>query len=279
MRETLNVLSIQSEVVRGHVGNGAARFALQRVGIDVWAVPTVLLSNHPGHGTFRGEAIAAARIGELVDGLAQHGWLARCDGVISGYLGAADQAAVVADAVRRVKAANPKALYLCDPVFGDDDGAYARPGVAEAMARDLLPIADIVTPNRFELSSLTSKKIAGAADAVAAARALGKAEIVVTSIQFPPGQIGTIVVTPADGWATTAPRLEQVPNGSGDLFAALYLAARLRVDAPRQALARASSSVDCILRASAAKRADELTLIERQSDLAEPSHWLQAVAI
>ena len=279
MPETSNVLSIQSEVVRGHVGNGAARFALQRVGVNVWAVPSVLFSNHPGHGKFRGEAIAAARIGELVEGLAQHGWLAQCDGIISGYLGAADQVRVVADAVRRVKGANPKALYLCDPVFGDDDGAYARAGVAEATARDLLPLADIVTPNRFELSSLTSKKIAGADEAVAAARTLGKAEVVVTSIHFPPDQIGTVAVTAAGAWATSAQRLEQAPNGSGDLFAALYLAARLKSEAPQQALARASSSVDCILRASVAMGADELALIARQADLAEPSNWLKVRAL
>ena len=271
----MNVLSIQSEVVRGHVGNGAARFALQRVGINVWAVPTVLLSNHPGHGAFRGETIAAARIAELVDGLGQHGWLGACDGVISGYLGAGEQAAVAADAVRRVKGANPQALYLCDPVFGDDDGAYARAGVAEGIARELLPLADIVTPNRFELASLTSKQIGDADGAVLAARALGNAEVAVTSVPFAAGQIGTVVVTREGAWATRAARLENVPNGSGDLFAALYLAARLKSEAPGLALARASSSVDCILRASAGERADEMTLIARQSDLAEPAHWLE----
>ncbi|MCE9521484.1 MAG: pyridoxal kinase PdxY [Alphaproteobacteria bacterium] len=279
MRKGLTVLSIQSDVVRGHVGNGAARFALQRLGIDVWAVPTVLLSNHPGHGTFRGEAIAAGRIADLIDGLAQHGWLKRCDGVISGYLGAADQTAAVADAVRRVKAANAEALYLCDPVFGDDSGAYARAGVAEAMARDLLPLADILTPNRFELSGLTSRRIETAADAVSAARTLGNAEVVATSVPFPGDRIGTVAVTKSGAWATAAARLERVLSGSGDLFAALYLAARLRAIAPVNALVRASSSVDCILRASAAEPADELTLVASQNDLAEPAHWLDAVAV
>lgn len=279
MPETLTVLSIQSEVVRGHVGNGAARFALQRVGFDVWALPTVLLSNHPGHGTFRGETVAAARLAELIDGLVAPGWLSRCAGVISGYLGVADQARVVADAVRRVKAANPNALYLCDPVFGDDDGAYARAGVAEAMARDLLPLANILTPNRFELSSLTSRKIESAEDAVAAARSLGKAEVVATSVPFPGGRIGTVAVTPREAWATAAARLEGAPNGSGDLFAALYLAQRLRSVAVKEALACASSSVDCVLRASVAARADEMTLVAQQADLADPAQWLEVVAI
>jgi len=250
MADTRVVLSIQSEVVRGHVGNSAARFALQRVGVDVWAVPTVLLSNHPGHGKVRGETMPAARIDDLVAGLEAHGWLARCDAVISGYLGAPEQARAVADAVRRVKAQNARALYLCDPVFGDDDGAYARLGVAEAMARELLPLADVVTPNRFELSSLTSKRIDAVGDAVAAARTLGVAEVVVTSVPFS-DEIGTAAVTRDRAWVTSAARIGNVPHGSGDLFAALYLAARIRGEDAAAALGRASSAVDFMLRASA----------------------------
>jgi pyridoxine kinase len=279
MPETLSILSIQSEVVRGHVGNGAARFALQRLGFEVWALPSVLLSNHPGHGAFRGEVTAAARLAELIDGLAAHGWLSGCAGVISGYLGAADQAKVVADAVARVKAANPRAIYLCDPVFGDEGGAYARLGVAEAMARELVPIADILTPNRFELSSLTSRKIESAEDAVAAARTLGLGEVVATSVPFADGRIGTVAVTAGGAWATAAARLERVPSGSGDLLAALYLGARLKKQGPAAALTAASSSVDCVLRASVAGGADELALIDRQADLAEPSRRLEPLVI
>ncbi len=279
MDKTRAVLSIQSEVVRGHVGNSAARFALQRVGVDVLAVPTVLLSNHPGHGDVRGEAVPAARIADLVAGLDAHGWLGGCDGVLSGYLGVDDQARAVADAVRRVKAANPKAIFLCDPVFGDEGGAYARPGVAEAMARDLLPLADIATPNRFELASLTSKKIETAADAAAAAKALGVREVVATSIPFDGGRVGTIAVT-ADGvFAASAPRLDRVPHGSGDLLAALYLAARLRGGAAREALSHAASAVDGVLKASVAAQADELRLIAAQNELANPAHRLDVVAL
>lgn len=274
MPEPLCVLSIQSDVVRGHVGNGAARFALQRLGLDVWAVPTVLLSNHPGHGAFRGEATSAASMAALIDGLDAHGWLARCDGIISGYLGAPEQARVVADAVRRVKAQNGRALYLCDPVFGDDDGAYARPGVAEAMARELVPLADIVTPNRFELTSLTSKKIANADDAVAAARVLAKRETVVTSVPFEGARIGTVAITADGAWAVAAPRIERVPNGCGDLVAALYLAARLDGRDAAAALSHASSAVDGMLRASAG--ADELRLVLAQAEIVQPSRVLAA---
>lgn len=274
MPEPRCVLSIQSDVVRGHVGNAAARFALQRLGVDVWAVPTVLLSNHPGHGKFRGDVTSAAALTALIDGLDAHGWLARCDGVISGYLGAADQARVAADAVRRVKAANRQALYLCDPVFGDDDGAYARPGVAEAMARELVPLADIVTPNRFELTSLTSKKIENAGDAVAAARALGKGEVVVTSVPFDGGRIGTVAVAGNAQSAVAAARIAQVPHGSGDLLAALYLAARLSGRDVSAALSASCSSVDGVLRASSG--ADELHLVSAQRELVQPSQVLAA---
>jgi len=274
MVETLTVLSIQSEVVHGHVGNGAARLAMQRLGVEVWAVPTVLLSNHPGHGKFRGETIAAAKMAALIDGLAEHGWLKRCDAVISGYLGEPGQARVVADAVARVKAANGKALYLCDPVFGDEGGAYARPGVAEAMARELLPVADIVTPNCFELASLTSRKIADVDHAVAAARTLALGEVVVTSVPFAGGRIGTVVTARSEAWATVAARLDSVPFGSGDLFAAGYLTFRLTGETPDKALVKASSAVDQILRASAAARADELLLVAMQDALVRPAQFL-----
>lgn len=271
----LNVLSIQSEIVRGHVGNGAARFALQRMGLNVWAVPSVLLSNHPGHGKVRGETISPQQMSALVDGLGDHGWLAQCDGVISGYLGDAAQTAVVAEAVRKVKAVRPTALYLCDPVFGDEGGAYAKRGVAEAMARDLLPLADIVTPNRFELASLTSRKVSDAASAIAAARELGRAEVVVTSVPFDGERIGTVAVTGAGVWGAAAPRLQRVPHGSGDLFAAMYFGHRLKGTDAAGALRHAASAVDAVLRASVAAQADEMTLVACQDETVRPSRLLE----
>ena len=266
--------------MRGHVGNGAARFALQRLGFDVWAVPTVLLSNHPGHGKFRGETVAAAQLGDVDRrpcGARMAEPMRGRDFRLSGRGGSGARGCRCGAA--REGGAIPSALYLCDPVFGDDDGAYARAGVAEAMARDLLPLADIVTPNRFELSSLTSRRIESAEDAVAAARSWARPRSWQRPCRFRRGRIGTVVVTPGGAWATAAARLDGVPNGSGDLLAALYLAARLKADAPKDALARASSSVDCVLRASVAARADEMMLVARQADLAEPAQWLEAVAI
>lgn len=267
------ILSIQSDVVRGHVGNGAARFALQRLGIDVWALPTVLLSNHPGHAKFRGETIPAAQLRALIAGLADNGWLERCDGVISGYLGAPDQAAVIAEAVAQVKLANPRALYLCDPVFGDDAGAYARPGVAEAMARHLVPIADIVAPNRFELSSLTARVVHDAANAVVAARMLGRAEVLVTSVPMGTGT-GSLVASKTDAYATSTAKLEGVPHGTGDLMSALYFAARISGAPPREALERAASATNAVIMASLDQ--DELSLIPAQQMLIDPTPRLVA---
>ena len=266
MPERRIVLSIQSDVVHGHVGNGAARFALQRLGYDVWALPTVLLSNHPGHPKFRGETTPTAQLRTLLTGLAENGWLSRCVGILSGYLGAADQAAFVADTVAQVKQANPNALYLCDPVFGDDDGAYARPGVAEAMARHLVPLADIIAPNRFELASLTARSIANASDAVAAARTLGRAEVLVTSVPFRDSDIGSLIVTRSEAAATVTPKRDGVPHGTGDLMSALYLEGRLSGVAPRAALERAASATDAIINASLGQ--DELALIANQQSLA-----------
>ena len=273
------VLSFQSEVVYGHVGNGAARFALERLGFEVWALPTVHFSNHPGHGKFRGEAISAERLRTLLAGLAEHSWLKQCAGILSGYLGSPDQAEIVADAVAQVKNANPSAIYLCDPVFGDDDGAYARPGVAEAMARHLIPTADIVAPNRFELASLTARRVESAADAVAAAHALGRGEILVTSVPFGPDEIGAVVVTAQTAVATKSPRLSNVPNGTGDLMSALYLAARLGGSAPPAALESAASATQAVIVASVAAKADELELIAAQDQLASPARRLAAFAV
>jgi pyridoxine kinase len=270
------ILSIQSEVVYGHVGNGAARFALNRLGFEVWALPTTQLSNHPGYAKFRGEMTPAATLRALLEGLAENDWLPQCAAVLSGYLGQAEHADIVADAVQRVKQANPQALYLCDPVFGDDDGAYAKPGVAEAMARRLLPLADIVTPNRFELASLTARQVTDADEAVAAARSLGRREVLVTSVPFAEGEIGSVIVDRTGASATKAKRLDSAPHGTGDLLSALYLAWRLRAKTPVEALELATSATHDVILASVAAQSTELELIAAQDVLLTPRQRLTA---
>ena len=275
----MNVLSIQSEVVYGHVGQGAARFALQCLGHEVWAVPTVELSSHAGRTVVAGEAVAADLMSRLIGGLEANGWLAACDAVLSGYLGHPDQAGVMAGAVRAVKRANPKAVYCLDPVFGDEGRAYAKRGVAEAMAKLLLPLADIVMPNAFELSGLSGMAVHGPEDALAAARRLGRSLVVATSIADGPDRIGALAVEGAEASFVSTPRLEGVPHGAGDLLAALFLGHHLGGEPARDGLARAVAAVFHMLRQSVRKGLDEMPLVAEQKRLLRPPPFARELAV
>lgn len=264
----MNILSIQSEVVYGHVGQGAARFALQRLGHEVWALPTVLLSSHAGYPRVEGETVPAARLAQLVEGLHANGWLAKCDAVLSGYLGQAEQALVIADAVARIKHANARALYCLDPVLGDNGRAYAKPGVAEAIARTLLPLADIVTPNAFELVQLAGLAVRDVGEALAATRRLGRPLVAATSVPDGPERIGVLATSAAASCFVSTPHLPNLPHGAGDLFAALLLAGQFADLSLTDVIARTVASVFHILTASAGH--EELQLIAEQHALAEP---------
>jgi pyridoxine kinase len=267
------VLSIQSHVAYGHVGNAAAAFALQRLGHDVWAVPTVLYSNQPGHGGKRGRAVPAAWLADMVTGVAERGWLQGCGAVLSGYLGAPQQAGVVAQAVRRVKAASPEALYLCDPAFGDlPGGIYVETELVREFREVLVPLADIATPNVFELAHLTGRPVDGPETAIAAARRLGPPLVLCTSVPMGRNEIGTLAVTPGEAWGAWAPILEHPPHGSGDLMAALFLGHILDGHSPPDALARAASAVDALLRAAVTEGLDEMPLVRMQKVLTAAPH-------
>jgi pyridoxine kinase len=267
------ILSIQSQVVAGHVGNGAAQPALQRLGFEVWALPTILLSNHPGHGSFRGCATDPALLAELLDGLDQGGWLSHCVGVLTGYLATTGAAAVAQNAMARVRAANPGALVAVDPVMGDaPKGLYVTPDLVDVFREQLVPRADIVTPNRFELELLAGQPVASLAAALAAARILqsgngnGPGPEIVLCTSFDRGHgagdmVETLAVDRSGAWIARAPRLENVPNGAGDLMAALFLAARLQGAALPAALGAAASATWRVLAASVAQGADELALV------------------
>lgn len=269
------VLSIQSHVAYGHVGNSAAAFALQRLGHEVWAVPTVLFSNQPGHGGKRGRAVPAAWLAELVTGIAERGWLRHSGAVLSGYLGARAQAQAVAAAVRKVKAANPQALYLCDPVFGDvPGGIYVETELVSDFRELLVPVADIVTPNAFELAHLAGRPVDGPATAIAAARCLSAPLVLCTSVPIGAQKIGTLIVTADEAWLVAVELLENPPHGSGDLMAALFLGHILDGRTPRDALARAASTVDVLLRTAVEKGLDEMPLVAMQEVLTAAPHWV-----
>jgi pyridoxine kinase len=278
----MNLLSINSHVAYGHVGNAAATFALQRLGVEVWPVHTVVLSNHPGHGDFRGGAADAAAIRDLVTGIAARGVLAGCDGVISGYLGTAAIGAEVLAAVESVKAANRSARYCCDPVIGDSDrGVYVRAEVAEFIRAHLVPAADAVTPNQFELdvvSGRSSKTLREALAAIDAVHALGPSVVLATSVATdatPADAVDLIVSDAAGRFRLRTPKLTHAANGAGDAITALFFAHLVRSGSAAMALARAASSVFGILRRTAQAGARELLLIEAQDEIVAPSTSFQ----
>jgi pyridoxine kinase len=279
----MNILSIQSHVAYGHVGNSAAVFPLQRIGVEVWPVDTVQFSNHPGYGEWRGDVFSGEAIRLVVQGIEERGVLGECDGVLSGYLGAPDTGEAVADAVVRVKSANPAARYCCDPVIGDTDrGVFVRPGVPELIKQRLLPAADVVTPNQFELEYLADRKAATYLELAAAIDALhdrGPQVVLVTSLQIdetPPDCIDLVVSDRSDRCRVRTPRLPVIANGAGDAVAALFFAHYLQGGSTAEALSLAASSMFAVLSRTAEAGASEMLLIEAQQELVRPSQVFDA---
>jgi len=255
------VIVVSSHVVRGGVGNRAMVFALERLGFPVWAVPTVTLSWHPGHGPATRIVPEAASFSSLLGDLTRAPWLGEVGAVISGYLGEAAQAGPIAVLVEAVKASTPDALYVCDPVIGDAGGLYVPTATAEAIRDQLLPSADIASPNLFELQWLAGHKAAGLDEIAAAAADLSPPTTVVTSVDgVTAGCIGNLLVTEQGMTFAEHARLEKPPNGAGDTFAALLTACLLNGLAQEAALSKASRGVFSLLRAAVEEGADELRL-------------------
>ena len=262
---SLNILSIQSWVAYGHVGNASAMFPLQRLGAEVWGVHTVQFSNHTGYGAWRGQVFGADLIRECVTGIEERGVLPRCDAVLSGYLGSAEIGAAVRDAALKVKAANPKALWCCDPVMGDTGrGVFVRPGIPEFLRDQALPAADIATPNQFELEWLTGQAITSldtAKAAITALQAKGPRIVLLTSLRTDATGADEIEMLAAEGggfWRLRTPMLPLSVNGAGDAIAALFLFHRLKSGAAAPALEAAASSIFGLLSQTLAAGAREL---------------------
>jgi pyridoxine kinase len=274
----MNVLSIQSHVAFGHVGNAAAVFPMQRLGVEVWPIHTVQFSNHTGYGDWKGRVFDGPAIEELVDGIAERGVLSRCDGVLSGYMGSADIGTAILSAVARVRQANAKALYCCDPVIGDvGRGVFVRPGIPEFMRDQAVPTADIVTPNQFELDFLagrTSETLADAKEAVAAVQGLGPEVVLVTSLHTreTPADAIDLLAADEDGfWRVRTPKLSVAVNGAGDAIAALFFVHYARTHSAASALAEAAASVYGLLRRTADARSREILLVEAQEEFVAPT--------
>ena len=286
----MNILSIQSWVSYGHVGNSSAMFPLQRLGADVWAVNTVQFSNHTGYGDWTGRVATGAEVAALIDGIAARGALASCDAVLSGYIGSGEIGGAIAGAVRRVKAVNPAALYCCDPVIGDDgapgaaNGIYVRPGVPEFIRDIALPLADIATPNQFELRHLTGlpcDTLASAKAAVAVIQRWGPRVVLVTSLDVadtPAGSLDMLVGMGGRFHRLRTPWLPIAVNGAGDAIAALFLFHCINLQDPVAAMRAAGSSIHGLLRRTHEAGSREILLVAAQQEFVAPRDQFIATA-
>jgi pyridoxine kinase len=279
----MRFLSLQSHVAYGYVGNRAATFPLQRLGHEVWAVNTVEFSNHTGYGAWKGRTASAEQVADIVHGIEALGMLAKCDALLTGYVGDAALGDVVLDTVRKVRAANPKAVWCCDPVLGDiDTGIYVKPGIDSFFRDRALPQADIITPNHFELEHLTGRKVETLDEAMAAARSLlggsqtgGPRLALVTSFLragIQSEQVEMLAVTPDAAWRVVTPLIafEVMPNGTGDTVAALFTAHWLADGDIAAALGTVASSIYGVLETTRAMGERELQLVAAQERLVSP---------
>jgi pyridoxine kinase len=274
----VNILSIQSHVAYGHVGNTSAVFPMQRLGVEVWAIHTVQFSNHTGYGAWKGRVFDGPAIEELVDGIEDRGVLPRCDGVLSGYMGSADIGNAILSAVARVRAANPAALYCCDPVIGDvGRGIFVRPGIPEFMREQALPAADIITPNQFELdylSGIGTETLASLKEAIAAVHLLGPKVVLVTSVQLQETPDDAIDLVAGEGgryWRVRTPKLSLSVNGAGDAIAALFFVHYARTRSAAQALGEAAASVYGLMKRTEEAGSREILTVAAQEEFVSPS--------
>lgn len=273
----MKVLSIQSAVAYGHVGNSAAVFPLQRIGVEVMPVYTVNFSNHTGYGAWRGPLISPDDVRDVIAGIEDRGAFPEIDVILSGYQGSEGIADVILDTVARIKAANPDAVYSCDPVMGNaKSGCFVAPAIPVLLRDRVVPAADLITPNQFELGYLTGTEpgsIESTLESVDLARGSGPRTVLVTSVERPDREDGTIEMLAVDdrgAWIVQTPLLPMKANGSGDVTAALFTAHYRRTGDAADALARTASSVFDLLENTHASGERELQLVESQDAYAHP---------
>ncbi|MDR2842176.1 MAG: pyridoxal kinase PdxY [Spirochaetaceae bacterium] len=279
------ILSIQSHVVYGTVGNSSAVFPLQRLGNEVWAVNTVEFSNHTGYGKWRGSILSPALTNDILLGLSEHGVLEKCSALISGYLGDPEIGLSILNAVTMVKAANKNALYCCDPVMGDyGKGFYVHKDIPRIIKEQLIPYADILTPNQFELealSGLETTDISAAKTAIEILHNAGPRLVLVTSYkdrQDNPQEISMLVSNAKNIWRITTPCLpfSKPLSGSGDLTSAVFLSNYLQTGDPVKTLENTASSVYGILSGTYKAKSPELLTVAFQQELVSPSNTFKA---
>lgn len=282
----MNLLSIQSHVAYGHVGNASAAFPLQRLGAEVWPVHTVQFSNHTGYGAWRGQVFGADLVRDVVTGIEERGVLPKCDGVLSGYMGDAAIGEAIVGAAAKVKSANGKAQYCCDPVIGDvGRGVFVRQGIPEFIRGKAVPAADVITPNQFELdylSGIETKTLTDALKAIKRLHGAGPKTILVTSlhVEDTPKDSIDLLVSGADGqFRLRTPLLEISVNGAGDAIAALFFFHLLKTGSSAEALSNAASSIFGLMKRTKEAGAREILLIAAQDEFVTPTHKFRAEKI
>lgn len=269
----VSVLTLSSQVARGHVGNSAMHFPLMRLGFQTICLPTILLSNRPDYPATARLEISPASLDSMFAALEGNGWLYSVKAMITGYLPSEEHVAVAASWVARLKQANPLLFYVCDPVIGDDPGGrYISESAAMAIRHQLLPLADAATPNIFELNWLTGRAITSSEDAAKAAGHLGPAIVLASSAPAEGhDRLANILVQPGETWMATVHRRERVPHGTGDFLAAVFTARMLQGHSASEAMSLATASMDALV--SASLGADELALTGAQDVWVDPLPW------
>ena len=284
-----NILAIQSHVVFGHAGNSAAEFPMRRLGANVWPLNTVQFSNHTQYGKWTGSVMPPEHLTDVVQGIADIGQLSRCDAVLSGYLGSAEQGEHILGIVRKVKAANPQAKYFCDPVMGHPEkGCIVAPGVADFHVRYALPASDIIAPNLIELEILCGHAVNNVQDAVNAARELiaQGPEIVLVKHLARAGMNQTrfemLLVTSDEAWHISRPLVDfglRQPVGVGDVTSGLLLVKLLQGAALRDALEHVTAAVYEVMVTTQSMEEYELQVVAAQDRIASPEHYFSATRL
>jgi pyridoxine kinase len=280
------ILSIQSSVAYGHVGNSAASFALMRMGVETYPVLTVHYSNTTSYGEWGGPNLKASDVADVIAGVDRRGGLAKVDGILSGFMGTKEMGDTILDAVALTKERRPGAVYCCDPVMGDvGRGMYAAPDIPDYFRDVVVPKADIVTPNQYELDFLVNretKSLADLLDAADALMAVGPTTVLVTSAiadDAPVDSVSMVAVTADEGWLVTTPKIDQAFTGSGDLTSAMFLAKLLETKRLDQALGFTADVVYSILEVTADKGYRELALVEAQGNIVSPAHHFEVTRV
>lgn len=285
-----NILSIQSHVVFGHAGNSAAVFPMRRLGVNVWPLNTVQFSNHTQYRQWTGTVMPASHLTEIVDGINAIDELKHCDAILSGYMGSPEQGNAIIEIVKKVKAVNPNALYLCDPVMGHPEkGCFVAPGVAEFLCNSALPMADMMAPNILELEELNGKQqIKNVDEAVVACRELckkGPKAILVKHLSragYRKDRFEMLLVTEQEAWHIERPLVdfgERQPVGVGDMTSGLFLANILLGKSLVEALEHTTSAVYAVMLETLKREAYELQLVAAQNEIETPNQWFKAKRI